>query len=85
MNAVAALPGRKGQPISPNTIRKHCTQLQAVIVKAGPRSHEIHRRRAQSLIPEVPFFEKPRKHEKPARGRFHAGRDRATAGPGGAG
>ncbi len=70
MIAVAKLPGRKGQPISPNTVRKHCTHLQAVLLRAGPRSHERHRRKAQNLIPEVPFFEKPREREKVAEDNF---------------
>ena len=54
MTAIAALPGRKGEPISPNTIRKHCTQLQAVVTKAGPRaSHVRNQRKAQNLICEL--------------------------------
>jgi len=71
MEAVGKLPGgRPGEPISPNTIRKHCTHLQAVLTRAGPRSHEGHRRKAQNLIPEIPFFEKPREREKVAEDDF---------------
>lgn len=65
MTALMALPGkRKGEEISPNTIRKHCIHLQAVIDRAGPRGHVKRLRKAQSLIVEVPFFERPEKREK---------------------
>jgi integrase len=70
LTVLAALPGqrprgRKDAPaLSPNTIRKHCTHLQAVVYRAGPRSHERNRRKGQGLIDSIPYFEKPSEREK---------------------
>ena len=38
--ADARKPGRRGERISPNTIRKHCVELQMILKLAGPRSRD---------------------------------------------
>lgn len=52
------LPGRKtDQCLSPNTIRKHCIQLQHCLDLAGPQSRQ--HRCAQGLLEQVPYLERP--------------------------
>jgi len=52
------LPGLKADSLmGPNTIRKHCVQLQHVLDLAGPRGRE--QRTAQNLLEEVPYLERP--------------------------
>lgn len=57
-----ALPGRapKGQTkdASPYTIRKHVQNIQTCLCLAGPRTGK--HRKAQRLIDEAPFLERPR-------------------------
>ena len=65
------LPGRtKGSSLSPNTVRKHCTHLQAIIDRPGPRSREARFRKAQGLLDVVPFLEKPAAKKKEADENF---------------
>lgn len=65
MESLVELPGKKaGEPISDNTIIKHCIHLQAVIDRAGPRGRTKSTRKAQRLIAEVPYFERPVKRDK---------------------
>jgi integrase len=56
------LPGRQGKLASPNTIRKHCTHLQYILDRAGPRSRRV--RNAARLIPEPPGFDRPRPRKR---------------------
>lgn len=58
----AELPGRAGKLCSPNTIRKHCTHLQYILDRAGPRSRRV--RTAARLIAEPPGFDRPRLRTK---------------------
>ncbi len=55
---------------SPNTIRKHCTHLQAVLDRTGPRGREARFRKAQGLLDVVPFLEKPAAQKKEAEDNF---------------
>lgn len=58
------LPGKlKGTAIAPATVRKHCTQVQTVLDRAGPRSKG--NRLGQGLIEETPFIPKPRVAKAP--------------------
>jgi len=72
---LAHLPGRKpGEKLGPNTIRKHCTHIQAVLDRTGPRSPFNKRfRKAQSLLAEVPLLEKPAEFERDPIGNFSMG------------
>ena len=71
LSGVTQLPGRKpGTTISPNTIRKHCTHLQAVLDRTGPRSREARFRKAQGLLELVPYIEKPPARKKEASDSF---------------
>jgi integrase len=56
---------RTGQPISPNTIRKHCTEIQRVLDLAGPRGRQRSARLAAGLITQVPYCERPPQRRKP--------------------
>lgn len=58
------LPGQ-GRPLSPNTVRKHCTHLQLMLDLAGPRTR-THRKTA-CLIDEPPYLERPPARPKPPR------------------
>jgi len=60
-------PGRKGN-VSPNTIRKHCVQLQMVLDRAGPRTRD--NRLGTGLIEEVPWLERPKPRPKAATDNF---------------
>lgn len=65
MEQLNALPGKKaGAAISDNTVIKHCIHLQAVIDRAGPRGRTKNTRKAQKLIAEVPYFERPQPRVK---------------------
>jgi len=59
---VAKLHGRDGEPISPNTVRKHCVHLQRVIDLAGPKRRAC--RMAAELLDSVPYLERPPKREE---------------------
>lgn len=52
-----SLPGRKGEPISPNTVRKHCVEIQRLLSLAGPITHK--HPEARELIDRVPWLAKP--------------------------
>jgi integrase len=52
------LKGRRGGPISQNTVRKHMIHLQAVLDLAGPRSRSANPRGADLLV-EAPYLHKP--------------------------
>ncbi len=56
--ALAELGAEKTVPLSPNTIRKHCTHLQGILDRTGPRSREV--RDGQGLLAEVPYLSRPR-------------------------
>lgn len=60
---VKLLPGKNGRPISPNTIRKHCTALQFILDRAGPGDDRRLRNTAR-LIDRPPGFQRP-KYRKP--------------------
>lgn len=53
------LPGRGGEPISVNTIRKHCTHLQAVLDFCAPKSRDKKFQRSKGLIADVPVLQRP--------------------------
>lgn len=55
----------RGRPLAANTIIKHCGALQFILDRAGPRTRTV--RTAAGLFAESPpFFERPRKQDKPA-------------------
>jgi integrase len=54
--------GKSGEPISPNTIRKACCELQGILDKAGPRGR--HNRLGAGLVADVPYIERPRSRPK---------------------
>jgi len=57
--AVSQRAGLKGAAkVSPNTVIKHCTQLQFCLDKAGPRSRG--NRLGQNILPEPPYLVRPK-------------------------
>ncbi|MFZ5832952.1 MAG: tyrosine-type recombinase/integrase [Planctomycetota bacterium] len=56
------------QPISPNTIRKHCTHLQLMLDLAGPKTRR-HRKTAR-LLADPPYLERPAARSKSPRDAF---------------
>lgn len=57
-----AEPGRKSEKASPATVHRHCRTIQTCLTLAGPRSagsRSSALRKAQRLIGEVPWIEKP--------------------------
>jgi integrase len=61
---VSRMPGRRGPRLAPNTIRKHCTQLQRLLDLAGPRSRQ--NRSGRGLLDDVPYLERPpQEHHEP--------------------
>jgi integrase len=57
------LKGRKGEKVSAYTVRKHCRNIQTCLHLAGPKTHKF--RKAQGLIEEVPYLEKPTVDDAP--------------------
>ena len=54
-----SLPGRKpGEPISPNTVRKHCVEMQRLFTLAGPATRKPE---ARELLDRAPWIAKPAK------------------------
>ncbi|HEX5444065.1 MAG TPA: hypothetical protein VFW87_09570, partial [Pirellulales bacterium] len=54
---LSGLPGRKAEQISPATIHKLCRAIQTCLNLAGPKTPQ--HRKAQRLISDVPYLEKP--------------------------
>jgi integrase len=48
-----------GEPLAANTLRKHCTHLQCVLDRAGPKKRERRHSRNAGLLADVPLIEKP--------------------------
>jgi|AGTN01.3.fsa_nt_gi Phage integrase family. len=61
--ALWKMPGRrKGETASPFTVRKHIVNIQTILSLAGPRDSRSKSpaiRKAQRLLDEVPYLEKP--------------------------
>lgn len=77
-----AMPGRRGEMLSPNTIRKHCGALQVILRIAGPQSERYPEApTAYGLFGlddygrprPTPFFKKPPKRDKPPEDLFTLG------------
>lgn len=58
LEGLSKLPGRKSDLLSNNTIRKHCTHVQAVINRAGPKTKR--NKRGLALMQEVPLLDPPK-------------------------
>lgn len=59
---------RKGEPLSANTIRKHCTEIQRLLNLAGPKVDR--RQDAAALLASVPWIKKPAAVVPPVTGNY---------------
>lgn len=66
---LAKRPGKRSEHISPNTVRKHCTHLQFILDRAGPRTRRNRLGLALFAV-DPPYFERPKKRAKPPRDAF---------------
>ncbi|HEX4148287.1 MAG TPA: hypothetical protein VHY20_04830 [Pirellulales bacterium] len=69
VSGLRSLPGRKpGEPISPNTVRKHCVEIQRLLNLAGPAIGKL--RDARGLLERVPWIAKPAKVVREVRDNY---------------